>query len=164
MRKEECLEKIEEKLSKFFDIERIYHYKKLEFDLFAKSHVRNEKYFASKKVTVYAFENNEYNFTKIYKELDQRQLEEFTEHLKAAAGDFVEPDREHMSSIVTGVIITENPLDEKLKKDVRKFKFMKSFSLGFKGWVYVRLIVIDLQRKEVTTNKRGDEVKKFYQM
>ncbi|ABR47579.1 hypothetical protein Amet_1379 [Alkaliphilus metalliredigens QYMF] len=158
------VENIQKKLSKYFDIETTYSYKNIAFDVFAKSFVRNEKYMASKKVVVYAFENNEYTFIKSETSMNIHSLNRFKETLIMATQDFVKPHGEHMSSIVTGVILLENGLDEELVKEIKKFKFTKSFAFGFKGWVYVRLLVVDLRKGLIIANKRGGEVKKFYEI
>jgi len=67
-----------------------------------------------------------------------------------------------MSTVINGVLILEDGFEENLKKSIEKFKFNRSFAFGFKGWAYIRLLVVDLSKGEVITNKRGKEVKKFY--
>jgi len=158
------LETTEQKLSKYFDIKKPYRYKDLNMDLFAESFIRNEKYFVTKKAIVYAFENNEYNFIKSYKNLDENQLNSFLDILKNATEDFVHPNNQHMSTVINGIIIVNDGFREDLKKIIEKFKFNRSFAFGFKGWSYIRLVVVDLNKGEVITNKRGKEVKKFYKV
>jgi len=158
------LETTEQKLSKYFDIKKPYRYKDLNMDLFAQSFIRNEKYFVTKKAIVYAFENNEYNFIKSYKNLDENQLNSFLDILKNATEDFVNPNNQHMSTVINGIIIVNDGFREDLKKIIEKFKFNRSFAFGFKGWSYIRLVVVDLNKGEVITNKRGKEVKKFYKV
>jgi len=161
---EKYLQDTERKLSKYFDIKKSYQYKDLNMDLFAESFIRSERYFATKKATVYAFENNEYNFIKSYKKLEKNQLNSFLEVLKSATEDFVVPHNEHMSTVINGILILENGLEENLSKSIERFKFTRNFAFGFKGWAYIRLVVVDLSKGEVITNKRGKEVKKFYKV
>jgi len=158
------LQVTEKKLSKYFNIKRTYNYKDFNIDLFAESFIRNEKYFATKKATVYAFENNEYNFIKSYGKLEEDHLNTFIAVLKNATDDFVSPHREHMSTVINGIIVVENGFTENLKRSIEKFKFHRNFAFGFKGWAYIRLIVVDLSKGEVITNQRGKEVKKFYKI
>jgi len=140
------LETTEQKLSKYFDIKKPYRYKDLNMDLFAQSFIRNEKYFVTKKAIVYAFENNEYNFIKSYKNLDENQLNSFLDILKNATEDFVNPNNQHMSTVINGIIIVNDGFREDLKKIIEKFKFNRSFAFGFKGWSYIRLVVVDLNK------------------
>lgn len=164
MNSNELIGNIQNKLSKYFDIEETYTYKNIDFNTFAKSYVRNEKYIASKKAVIYAFENNEFIFVKSYANLDEKKLLQFQSTLINATEDFVNPHSEHMSSIITGIIVLESSLNKELEKEIEKFKFNKNFAFGLKGWVYIRLLVIDLSKGEMITNKRGREVRKFYQI
>ncbi|SNT05945.1 hypothetical protein SAMN05446037_103624 [Anaerovirgula multivorans] len=164
MKIEYYLENMEIKLSKYFDIEKSYNYINTEYQLFAKSFIRSEKYIASKKLTIYAIENNEFIFVKTFTELEEKELLQFTDHLMRAAEDYVDPHSEHMSTVITGIIVVEKGSGKDLRKMIEKFKFMRSFAFGFKGWVYIRLLVVDLDKGEVICNRRGREVKKFYQM
>lgn len=164
MNSQTYLEIIEKKLSGYFDIEKPYVYRDTEYEVFAKSFIRNEKYFASKKLTIYAFENNEYTFVKTFSKLSEKEFLQVTEDLKKAAEDYVDPHKEHMSTVITGVIVVDNSLEDDLKKMVEKFSFSRSFAFGFKGWVYIRFLVVDLNKGEVISNKRGREIKKFYQV
>lgn len=164
MKIESYLENMEIKLSKYFDIEKPYNYINTEYQLFAKSFIRSERYIASKKLTIYAIENNEFIFVKTFTKLEVKELLQLTDHLKQAAEDYVDPHSEHMSTVITGVIVVEKAIEEDLKKVIEKFKFMRSFAFGFKGWVYIRLLVVDLDKGEVICNRRGKEVRKFYQM
>ncbi|SET11925.1 hypothetical protein SAMN05660297_01472 [Natronincola peptidivorans] len=164
MNTEKYLEGIEQKLSRYFDIEKAYKYKNIDFEMFAKSFVRNERYFASKKFTIYAYESNENIFIKCISRLDEATLLQIKDHLKSATEDYVKPHSEHMSTIITGIVVVENGIEEHLKKMIQKYNYLRSFAFGFKGWVYIRLIVVDLKKGEVLTNRRGKEVKKFYEI
>lgn len=160
---EKYIENLEKRLERYHDIEKSYKYCDTEFELFAKSYIRNEKYLGTKKLTIYAFENNEYTFVKAYKSLDEKKLLQFIGHLKNATEDYVTPHDQHMSTIITGILVVDEDIDEDLKKMVKKFKHMRNFAFGLKGWAYIRLLVISVDKGEVICNKRGREIKKFYQ-
>ncbi|WIF95480.1 hypothetical protein [Caminicella sporogenes] len=151
------------KLSKTFDIKEDYKYKKVKFDLFGTFKMRNEKYMASKKFVIYAFENDEYCFLKYYRKLDEDILNNLITVLKSSILDYVKPHHEHMSSIITGVIVVDNLKDEKLIKRIKKFSYQKSFMFGLKGWVDVVLVLVLLNEKKVITSKRVKKVGAFYQ-
>ncbi|TCO71805.1 hypothetical protein [Marinisporobacter balticus] len=159
----EYLENIERKLNRHFDIKKDFFCKDIKIDLFAKYFLRNERYIGSKKASIYAFENNEYCLIKYFNHLDQEKLQNFMEHIKAAVTDLVTPNEEHMSSIVTGVVVIDADCDEEMARIVEKFRFHKSFAFGFKGWVDIRLLLVSLDNHEITTNKKGKEVKDVYQ-
>lgn len=155
---------LEERLQRNFDLERDYIYQDMKLDLLAKYYVRNEKYVFTKKATIYAFENNELCMIKHFCHIDQEGLNQYTELLKAAVGDFVNSHNEHMSTLITGVIVVDEPLDPEILNQVRKFKFHKSFAFGFKGWADIALVLVSLRQNEVITNKKGKEVEKAYRL
>ncbi|KXG75073.1 hypothetical protein [Thermotalea metallivorans] len=164
MKTAEYLDLLESRYRKYFDIEKNTIYQGMKLDLFARSFIRNERYIASKKLTIYAYENNEYCFIKQWEILKEDQLHQFMDLLKSAIDDYVIPHEEHMSSIITGVLLSEKEPDRELQRLVKKFKFHKSFSFGFKGWADIRLILVALDRGEVIANKKGEEVLKFYKI
>jgi hypothetical protein len=134
----------------------------MEMDLFARSFIRNERFIASKKLTVYAYENNEYCFIKKNKTISKESFSQFTDFLKGAVNEYVTPHGEHMSSVITGIVVLEDDPGEEMRKQFKDFKYHKSFAFGFKGWVDIRLILVVLDKGEVITNKKGREVQQFY--
>jgi hypothetical protein len=158
------LDQIEKKLSPYFNIQKDYPYKDMEFDLFAQYFLRNERYMISKKITIYGVENNEYCFIKRFPELDEYKLQQYLNHLEMAVEDFVKPHEEHMSSMITGVILLPKKCNEALIDKIKKFKFHKNFALGFKGWADIRLIIVFLDEGEVISNKKGKEVANIYKL
>jgi hypothetical protein len=156
------IDKLAEKLSVYFDIERERDIENLHCDLYAKSFVKNEKFFFTRKAKVYSFENYEHCLVKYYAQISMQELDDFIESLKDAAGKLVVPHEEHMSSIVTGVLVVERQPDPEIADAVKRFKFHKGFAFGFKGWVDIRLILVQPDCSEVITNKKGKEVAKFY--
>jgi len=117
---------------------------------------------ASKKLTIYAFENDEYCFVKYIKDLDKVKFEEITNTLKNSITDFVKPHNEHMSSTVTGVLAVEGDIEEGIVEKIKRFHYQKSFCFGLKGWADVRLLLIDLERNEVIPSKKAKKSVKFY--
>lgn len=154
---------IKERLSRYFNVKEKYTFNDEVFDIFAVSNIRNEKYMATKKLTIYAFENDEYCFIKYYKELDHKKLYDIIETLKSSIKKYVKPHSEHMSSNITGVLVLDDINDDELIKLIKKFHYQKSFALGFKGWVDVRLLVVNLKNGEVFTSKKARKASKFYQ-
>ncbi|MDW7670113.1 MAG: hypothetical protein SCK57_01630 [Bacillota bacterium] len=156
------LDTIHSRLEAYFDIEKPYEYHHEPFDLYAKSDIRNERYFASKKIKVYAIENKEHVFIKKVNALTERELETFWQTLVSASDELPEPHEEHMSTIINGILVTMEAPDENLQLLIQRKKHEKSFMLGLKGWVYVRLVVVNLQDGTITHNKRGKEVSELY--
>lgn len=158
------LEALEERFYRYFDVFKEYTFRDERFEIMAKSLVRNERYIASKKVSIYAFENHEYCLIKYVAQLNEINLNEYIRTFQHAATELVNPHDEHMCTVITGAIIIDEPISEEIKKRIQRFKYNKSFALGLKGWTYVRLVVVQLKNGEVVTNRRGKEVRQFYEM
>lgn len=158
------LENLEKKLQSCFDIEKNYSYKELEYDMYAEYNVINARYFMMKSAKVYSIESNEYCFIKHYEELDAYHLELFINNLKSAVTDFVKPHEDHMSSVITGVIVVDQSYSQDLINIIKKFKFHKGFAFGYKGWADIKLVVTTLNTGEVITNKKGGDIQKVYQL
>ncbi len=156
------LQLIESRLEQYFDTEREYEYQQNKFDLYAQSKIRSERYFASKKIKVYAMENHEHVFVKKTATLTESELNHYWNLLLKATEEKVDPHDEHMSTVITGVIVTEMDPDRNIIEQLEKKKYNKSFAFGFKGWVYIRLLAVNIATGSVYFNKRGKEVHEVY--
>lgn len=156
---------IERKLQRSFDILRDRSVGGTRYDLYAEFHLRNERFVLSKKAVIYAFENNEYCLVRYFPELRAGDASGFAAGLVEAAEELIKPDGEHMSSVVTGVIVF-GEADAKAVTDsaeaVRRFSHHRSFALGFKGWVDIRLLLVSLKEGVIAANKKGEQVSKVY--
>lgn len=158
----EYLDNIEKKLKNYFDIERNYELNGYVCDLHARYHLRNERYILSKKIVIYAIESNEYIFIKCIDKIDDICLKEYIEFLVNSIDDIVKPDENHMSSAITGVLVTKHKPSADIIDTIKKFKYHKGFAFGFKGWVDIRLILVTMEDNYIVTNKKGKEVKEVY--
>lgn len=158
------LENIEKKLEAYFDIEKDHSYKEISFELYAKFYTRSERYILTKKAKIYGIESNEHCFLKHYTQLDKVQLGEFIHILKSACVDYVTPHDEHMSTVITGILVVDQSCERDLINIVEKLKYQKSFAFGLKGWADIRIVLVCLDKGEVYTNKKGREVKEVYKV
>lgn len=159
------LENLENKLRSSFDVYRNHTLGNKKYDLFAKYYIRTERYILTKKTKVYGLENNEYILLKYFESMDLASLNEFKETLISSIDHVVDPHGEHMSSIITGVVVTDLPLNvisDQVADSARKFKYHKGFSFGLKGWVDIRLLIVSLKDGIVISNRKGREVEKVY--
>lgn len=164
---EKYIRNIEDKLRSNFDLHREYDLNGEILDLFAEFHVRSERYVLTKKAKIYGMENNEYCIFKKHKNLSGYELEKFNEFLINSIDTLIQPHNEHMSTMITGVIIFDGSrknIDDSVIENIKKFKFHKGFSFGFKGWVDIRIVLVCLEDKFLITSKRGDEVSKVYEV
>ena len=149
-------------LERYFDIQEDYKLGNHNFDLFASFNQRNAKYMLLKDIEVYAFQNNEYILhRKLDHTFDNNDLEWLKRFLDNNLDQIVSCDKEHMSSVVTFIFESTMP-NEKIQKQLSKFKYYKSFSFGLKGWVNVKVMLVDPISNGGITNKlaKGD-LKRF---
>lgn len=156
-------EKLREKLNRFYDIGGKEEIGTLTFDFIARYHQRNSKYILKQSNEYYAFENNEFIlFKKLNTPFTEELLEEVEMFFKDYSAKLLSVDDEHMSSIVTIIFETELPTDPQLIKKIEKFKYYKSFMLGFKGWIHGGLMLINPDEETGLSNKYSrKELKKF---
>ncbi|PAB57550.1 hypothetical protein [Anaeromicrobium sediminis] len=154
---------IENRLNAYFDINRNYFYDEKHMNIMATHNCKNSRYFMSKRVNIYSFENNEVIFLKDYEHINLDILNSFIKTLESSVDDFVTPSDEHMSTDITGVLVVgKGEIDEDLIKRVKKYKFYKSFMFGFKGWVNIKLILVNVNDKKIITNKKGKGARSVY--
>ena len=157
------IDSIENRLNAYFNINRNYFYDEKYMNLMGTYNCKNSRYVMSKKVNIYSFENNEVIFLKDYEHINLDILNSFIKTLESSIDDFVTPSEEHMSTDITGVVVVDHgQIDEDLIKRVKKYKFYKSFMFGFKGWVNIKLILVNINDKKIITNKKGREATKIY--
>ncbi|MCS4464218.1 hypothetical protein JTT01_08700 [Clostridium botulinum] len=65
----------------------------------------------------------------------------------------VTPHKDHKSSYLTGILISENSIDDNIKQYVKKFKFAKAYKFYWFGWCDIRLILIDLKIMKLQLTK-----------
>lgn len=163
MKSTEYVEELAKKYERYFDIYMNHTVLGSKFELYAEYRLRNEKYILVKSAQLYVFENFEYCFVKCISDTPgMEDLDNFTEFLINAAGEMVKPNEGHMSTYITGVMVCDKSVPDDIIKKARRFKYSKDFLFTLKGWCDVRLIVADLERNKVITNREGKDVKKFY--
>jgi len=160
---QEYLETLRGKYEAYFDIYPDYSILNRRLDLYACCHVRNEKFFVTKKASLGAWETNEYcliegHSTEIY----APQVQNFTTFLINAARELVKPHKEHMSSVVTGILVSELGFDSEAIHIGTRFKNSRSFWFGLRGWYSVCLLLVDLSSGQVYASPKGKEVMKSY--
>lgn len=161
---ENYLNTIRKRLEGSFDLVENYNINNYEIDLFGQFNMKTERYIVSKKAVIDTMENNEFLFIKYFKDLNKADLEYYTNLLIENIDNLIRPSRDHMSSIITGVLVLENQPDEEIIRAIEKFKYQKSFAFGFKGWVDIRLLLVIMKDNHIITNKKGREVRKVYQI
>src|SRR5665254_21420 len=119
---------IENKLQSNFDKNDDFYIDGYTYDLFAEYHQRSERFFLTKKATIFGIENNEYILIKhkkfemkniniilkkIFKIMKKNILDNYIYNLIKSVDCVVKPHDDHMSSIITGIIVLDNNITSK---------------------------------------------------
>lgn len=149
---------MKERFSANYDVYDDFALQSFHTDLYAHFFARNEKYFASKSATIYAFESNEHTFFKYYPSLQDESINDFVENLKSSIDTLVDPHDEHMSTRLNAVLVTDSEIPDSTKQLVRAFKYQKTFLFGLKGWVDICIVIVNLAENEVITSKKAKKM------
>ena len=161
---QEYLETLRRKYEAYFDIYPDYPILGRKLDLYARSHMRSEKYFLTKKAVLGAIETNEYCLVEGHSaRIFTPTVQDFTAFLVNAAGELVKPHSEHMSSVLTGILVSEQGFDPEAIRIGKGFKHGRSFWFGLRGWCSACLLLVDLSSGQVYASPKGKEVIKSYQ-
>ena len=72
------------------------------------------------------------------------------------------PEKDHMYTYLTFAILCRQTPDEAVKKAVRKFRFDKGYLFSMRGHAEARLVIADLEGREIFTNPAGRALAKMY--
>ena len=161
LKADEYLQQLKSMYRSYFDLQENKEIAGRNFDLYAFSHIQNEKYFASKKIKIWEYAKYEHCLIKNITSKSNELIPD-KNFLNKTIDELVELHRNHKQSYITIVNISEKSLSNKEIEKIQNFSFSKSFLLGFRGWCDIRLITVDLQNNKVYVNKKAQKVKDNY--
>ena len=156
------LKNLAAKLNKNFNIQENYKFNNRCYDLYAEMNVRNEKFLLLQEVKIYGFENNEFFFIRNVCNISREDLKAELEELKSSLRKISCPRKDHMSSSVSLVLITESEVPGEIEKLARRYFHQKSFAFGFKGWADLTVIVVSLLEGRVISNNKMRKTAAFF--
>lgn len=161
MKYDAYIEMIKSKLERHFQIETDLVILENTIDMFAKFSDVSGRTFITKNDIIDRCENYEYCYFKKYDTVTKEEVTAYGQFLKKIVDERIKPDKDHMSTYVTGVIIC-NSISDNVKEAVERYSYSRAYSFYLKGWCDVRLILVGLDNNEIVTNKAGKKVKKVY--
>lgn len=163
MKYEEYIQIVLKKFYKNFNVVEPYKIGDIVFPYAAIYKERNERYFGSKKIVLDAVENNEICLFTHRNCIHSGHFKELALHLEASVKTLVKPTWEHMSTMITCIMITDSITDVALIQRVKKYRYGKSFLFNLNGWAKIRFILVDLSHETIYCSREGDKVKKVYE-
>ncbi len=117
---------------------------------------RDERYLMTKTIKVWGVENQQAVFVSASDTpVTQEFIHRFQNDMKGKVDQFVTHDKDHMSTILLGVVVTDQPVSEEIKKGVTKYRKLKWIRYGLHGWAELYMAVVDLSVGSVFTNPKA---------
>ena len=156
---EEHLKKLLDAYSHHYDIERDVTVEGGSFPAMAIYYLRDENYLISKKHVLSAVENHEYVYFYLTEHLDAKTLQEQIDVTREDGLGRIRPHKEHMSSMVTLVILADT-IDEEAKKLIKKTRFHKNYRLALHGWMEYQIAAMEISTTSFLSNPAGKGARK----
>ena len=155
----QCLDKLLDAYSHHYDIERGVTVEGGSYPAMAIYYLRDENYLINRKHVLSAVENHEYVYFHLAQHLDAAELQRHIQITKADGLGRIRPTKDHMSSMVTLVIIADT-IDEEAKKLIKKTRFHKNYRLALHGWMEYQIAAMEISTNSFLSNPAGKGAKK----
>ena len=163
MTKQERLEKLLNAYSHHYDIEREVTVDGETFPAMAIYYLRDENYLISKKHVLNAVENHEYVYFYLTEHLDAATLAQQIEISRNDGLSRIKPHKEHMSSMVTMVILADT-IDPEAQELIKKTRFRKNYRLALHGWMEYQIAAMEISTNSFLSNPAGKNAKKTLEL
>ena len=160
MTRQERLDKLLNAYSHHYDIDRDVTVEGGRYPATAFYYLRDENYLISKKHVLSAVENHEYVYFYLTEHLDVETLQKQIDLSREAGMSHIKPNKEHMSSFVTLVILADT-IDPEAKTLIKKTRFRKNFRLALHGWMEYHIAAMEISTNSFLSNPAGKEARKL---
>lgn len=150
------------RLNNYFDIKYNNTILSHSLDIFASSNLVLGRTMISQKDIIDRFESNEYVLVKYFDDLNDYNIDDFINYIKATPNHLVKPHNEHKSSYINAIIVCNDIPDKSIINKIKRFKYEKIYKFYFQGFCEIRLFIVDLSNNLVISNKAGKKLKKVY--
>lgn len=166
---ETYLDAILKVLAASHDITRDFEAEGRVWPAYARYDLCSEKYVLSRKASLWRAREYEHVLfarlgrcaAKDVEELE-RVVTDYMEPVLVRDGKDV-PEKDHMRSFLTLVLICEGAVSEDAVRRVKKYRFDKGYRFSFRGFAQGRIILTDLPGRCVTVSPGAKDVRKYYQ-
>ena len=143
------------KYTALFDVYRDQKIENFSLPFIAIYRRRDERYMISKKFKVYGVENQQIVFTTLCEKLTTSFVEDGQATMERNISKYIPEVNEHMSTTMLGIIITNQDVDGKILKEVRRYRKVKFIKFGLHGWIELYTVVINLKDNSLNVHPKG---------
>ena len=160
MTMQERLNKLLNAYSHHYDIARDVTVEGGRFPATAFFYLRDENYLISKKHVLSAVENYEYVYFYLTEHLTAEDLQKQIEVSRNAGMSHIKPHKEHMSSLVTLVVLADT-IDPEANTLIKKNRFRKNYRLALHGWMEYHIAAMEISTNSFLSNPAGKGARKI---
>ena len=157
---QEQLQKLLNAYSHHYDIARDVQVEGGYYPATAFYYLRDENYLVSRNHVLSAVENHEYVYFHLTEHLTAEDLRRQIQVSREAGMGHIRPNKEHMSSVVTLVILAET-IDPEAKSIIKKTRFRKNFRLALHGWMEYHIAAMEGSTMSFLSNPAGKGARKL---
>ena len=150
-----------------FDITENYIIDDVIYDAYGFCNITNSKYVLTKKAELWRALCFEHIFFKSVEKLEEDDVENF----RGQVEKFIEPQlvrkgetctpKNHMYSYITCVFVC-NGLTPDAELAIKRTKFFRNYMFTVRGYCELRIVAVDLSKKNVTGNSAAKDLVKDY--
>lgn len=122
---------------------------------------RDEKFWFTKSVKIWANETNEFCYVFCAPRFDAETAARCLDFVIADAQPRVKPHKEHQYTNFKAVFVADS-FDEAVKKAITKREYSKSYKFSLHGYSTLLTAAVDLSDESTATNKAGRELVKYF--
>lgn len=151
-----------------YDIEQPFAIGEVLYDAHASFRVTSAKYVLVKKAELWRADCFEHVFFKCAELIDKEDITRFARQaVSDIEPEFVRkgkacPGKDHMYTYITGIFFSDKSVPEDVKQAVKKYRFVKNYRMGIRGYCEGRLLVFDLENGEIFGNRAAKALVKGY--
>ncbi len=160
MSREEILNKIIKSYQAYYDLNLVTP--EAPFVAEASFHSHDDAFFLVHSAVIGESESNEYVFFASEETLDLNKLAKLDTIAWGKGTSRVKPHEHHRNTDVTMIIVADRVLGDAQKK-IKSLKHYKSYRFYLQGFSHYRLLVVDISKSAVITNRMGKKVSKNIQ-
>lgn len=168
MTKQEFLQKILKFHESSFDITRPFDAGNSAYDAYASFNVTGTKYVLVKKAELWRADCFEHVFFMCAESLRREDADRVAGDMEMyiepeiVRGGRKYPDKNHMYTYVTFIFISEKKPAEDALDVLKKFRYMKNYRLGIRGYCEARVLLFDLENRQIIGNRAAKDMVKGY--
>lgn len=160
MDRETCLELLKDSYSAYYNVAPAQEQEAplcFRADYFS----RDERYWLTKNIPIWGNETNEFAYVFAAPSFDKVSIDAAVKLALDETLPRVKPHKEHQYTNAKVILIADS-VDGNTAKYVAKQSFSKSYKFSLHGYTELKIGIVDLSTRKVSTNRAGGELKNYF--